>query len=71
MQCAVVGFEQDEEGHWVARLECGHNQHVRHNPPWMVREWVITEAGRTARMGSELECTLCDKSAGLDEPDIQ
>jgi hypothetical protein len=71
MQRAVVGFEQDEEGHWVARLECGHSQHVRHNPPWMVREWVITEAGRTARLGSELECKLCDKSAGLDEPDIQ
>ena len=46
MQRAVVSFYQDEEGHWAARLECGHGQHVRHDPPWTVREWVLTEEGR-------------------------
>ena len=61
MQRAVVGFEQDEEGHWVASLECGHGQHVRHDPPWTVREWVVTEAGRTARLGTRMECKLCDE----------
>ncbi len=40
-----VGFYQDEEGHWAARLECGHGQHVRHDPPWMVREWVFDGRG--------------------------
>jgi hypothetical protein len=24
----VTGFHRDEEGHWVAELECEHNQHV-------------------------------------------
>ena len=33
MQAQVTGFHQDEEVHWVAELECGHNQHVRHDPP--------------------------------------
>ena len=61
MKRAVIGFEQDEEGHWVAKLECGHGQHVRHDPPWMLREWVTTEAGRTARIGSLMECKRCDE----------
>jgi hypothetical protein len=25
MERQVTGFHQDEEGHWVAELECGHN----------------------------------------------
>lgn len=29
----IVGFDRDEEGDWVALLECGHRQHVRHRPP--------------------------------------
>ena len=59
VQRRVVGFHQDVEGHWVADLECGHTQHVRHDPPWQVRPWVITDAGRTAHLGMELECGLC------------
>jgi hypothetical protein len=35
---------------------------VRHDPPWQVREWVTTQAGRDAFMGVELECVLCDAS---------
>ena len=30
MQRKITGFHLDEEGYWVAELECGHNQHVRH-----------------------------------------
>ena len=37
MQQAIVGFHLDEEQHWVAELACGHNQHVRHTPPWQNR----------------------------------
>ena len=33
MKRRIVGFHQDEEQHWVAELECRHNQHVRHDPP--------------------------------------
>jgi hypothetical protein len=34
MQRQVVSFYQDEQGHWAAMLECGHGQHIRHDPPW-------------------------------------
>jgi hypothetical protein len=56
---AITGFHQDEDGHWVAELECGHSQHVRHNPPWELRPWVVTEVGREARLGTELACVRC------------
>lgn len=58
----IVGYHQDEEGHWVADLECGHTQHVRHDPPWQVRPWVITEEGRRSRLGVQLNCLKCDAS---------
>jgi hypothetical protein len=57
----VVGFHQDEEAHWVAELECGHQQHVRHNPPWSTRPWVLTPEGRATRLGAEVECRECDE----------
>ncbi len=66
MKYAIVGYHQDEELHWVARLACGHNQHVRHDPPWQNRPWVITEQGRQAMLGAELECRKCDEGAPRD-----
>jgi len=57
----IVGFHQDEERHWVADLECGHKQHVRHDPPWQLRSWVITEAGRRSFIGQTLMCVDCGK----------
>lgn len=56
----IVGYHQDEEGHWVADLECGHAQHVRHDPPWQLRPWVITEEGRRTRLGVPLNCLECE-----------
>jgi hypothetical protein len=56
----IVGLHQDEENHWVAELECGHTQHTRHDPPWQVRPWVTTTAGRASRIGTVLDCRLCD-----------
>src|SRR6185436_1579322 len=50
----IVGFHQDGEGQWVAELECGHGLHVRHDPPWYVREWTQSEAGRDGRLGTSL-----------------
>jgi Protein of unknown function (DUF3565) len=55
----IRGFHQDKEGHWVAELECGHTQHVRHTPPWQVRPWVLSEAGRMERIGTVLPCPAC------------
>jgi hypothetical protein len=59
MKRRIVAFHQDDEGHWVADLECGHTQHVRHDPPWQVRPWVLTAEGRTAHLGVELDCRPC------------
>jgi len=55
----IVGFHQDDGGDWVADLECGHTQHVRHNPPWQSRPWVTTPEGRASRIGAELPCAKC------------
>jgi hypothetical protein len=60
----ITGFHQDEEGHWVARLVCGHVQHVRHRPPFVERPWVVTETGRRAHLGRSLDCKLCDGPPG-------
>jgi hypothetical protein len=60
----IVGFHLDAEGHWVADLECGHTQHVRHDPPWQRRPWVTTEEGRRGFLGTTLLCVRC--AAGQD-----
>ena len=57
---AIIGFHLDDEQHYVAELACGHNQHVRHTPPWQNRVWVLTEDGRKEKLGVMLECKLCD-----------
>jgi tellurite methyltransferase len=62
MERPIVGFDQDEEGHWVAALSCGHSQHTRHDPPFSHREWVLTEEGRNARLGAALDCVLCERA---------
>lgn len=68
MKQAIIGFHRDENGHWVARLACGHNQHVRHNPPWQNRPWVTTEAGRARHLGRSLNCKKCERGMPPDEP---
>jgi Protein of unknown function (DUF3565) len=59
MRRSIIGFHEDHEGHWLADLECGHSQHVRHEPPWQVRLWVQTPEGRAAMIGTALHCVLC------------
>jgi len=63
MKQKIIGFHQDELQHWVADLACGHTQHVRHDPPWQERPWVITEQGRQQKMGIELDCVECNKTS--------
>jgi hypothetical protein len=63
MKRTIVGFQRDEVGDWTAVLECGHTRHVRHRPPWEVREWVLTEDGRRSRLGVPLECRECTERA--------
>jgi hypothetical protein len=66
MDRAIVGFHQDAEQHWVAELDCGHDQHVRHDPPWINRPWATTNEGRTAAIGRMLRCPKCDAGAPPD-----
>ena len=65
MKQPIVGYHLDDEGHWVAELVCGHGQHVRHDPPWQLREWVMSPEGRASRLGVALECVRCD---GIQPP---
>lgn len=62
MRQAITGFHTDSEGDWVAELSCGHNQHVRHNPPFQERPWVLTAASRAGRLGTPLSCPPCDEA---------
>jgi hypothetical protein len=55
----IIGFRQDNDGDWVADLSCGHSQHVRHRPPWMLRPWVMDEDGRKQHLGTVLLCRRC------------
>ena len=61
MKRAIAGFHPDAAGDWVADLDCGHGQHVRHRPPFVNRPWVVTDAGREAMLGTALDCVRCDR----------
>ena len=56
----ITGFPRDEEGHWVAELECGHGQHVRHDPPWQSRPWVTSAVVRVTRPITRVEIVVAD-----------
>jgi hypothetical protein len=64
VQRAIVGYHQDEHGDWVAELACGHQQHVRHQPPFYLRPWVLEPEGRRKQLGTPLECRLCEQTGG-------
>lgn len=66
---AIVGFARDEEGHWVARLACGHGQHMRHDPPWQERPWVEDAAARRRRLGTRLRCLKCEAGEPVQASD--
>ncbi len=71
MKQPIAGFHLDNENHWVAELDCGHFQHVRHQPPLVSREWVTTDAGRESMLGFHLQCKKCDEGAPRDgEPSV-
>jgi hypothetical protein len=57
----IIGFHQDEFDDWVADLQCGHTQHVRHHPPFQNRPWVVDDESRKEYIGHKLNCVECDK----------
>ena len=61
MKRAITGFRLDGAGDWVADLDCGHGQHVRHRPPFVSRPWVVSGGGRAEMLGTELDCVRCDR----------
>lgn len=65
---AIVRFHLDAHGEWVAELACGHLQHVRHQPPFHLRPWVLEAEGRQQRLGTPLECRLCDQNVPAPRP---
>jgi tellurite methyltransferase len=61
MERPILGFHLDTESHWVAELACGHDHHMRHDPPFTERLWVLTPEGRQSRVGAHLDCVRCDR----------
>ncbi|ATB67993.1 MULTISPECIES: DUF3565 domain-containing protein [Pseudomonas] len=62
----ITGFHLDEEGHWVVELSCGHTQHLRHQPPWQARPWVLDADERARRIGQVFACGWCAQGAVSD-----
>jgi len=63
VQQRIVGYHRDEQGEWIAELACGHQRHVRHEPPFQLRPWIVEPEGRRQRLGTPLECGLCDQAS--------
>ncbi|WP_099235403.1 DUF3565 domain-containing protein [Pseudomonas sp. ICMP 460] len=55
----ITGFHQDLALHWVVELSCGHTQHLRHQPPWQSRAWVLDAAQRLEKIGQAFACGWC------------
>jgi hypothetical protein len=45
----ITGYNQDDEGNWVAELECGHQQHVTSQPVVGESAMGHTRAGADSR----------------------
>jgi len=58
----IIDFHQDEFKDWIADLECGHSQHMRHNPPWQNRPWIIKKSSRQQQLGRLINCKVCTEA---------
>ncbi|TFF10170.1 DUF3565 domain-containing protein [Pseudomonas sp. BCA14] len=65
----IIGFHQDDDQHWVAELSCGHTQHLRHQPPWQSRAWVLDTAQRLEKIGQPFTCGWCAQGTNNDNLD--
>lgn len=55
----MLSFARDADGEVYACLDCGHRRHIRHKPPMSNYPWVRTDEGRSARVGTKVECDRC------------
>lgn len=67
----LLDFRQDEHGDWVAVLSCGHTQHLRHQPPWQNRAWVLDAQQRRAQLGKPFPCGWCAAEHAASEAAVQ
>jgi tellurite methyltransferase len=70
MNRRIVGFVRDDMGDWVAMLDCSHRQHVRHAPPFRNAPWVQSDVERSRRVGTDLDCPLCDRAELPDDLEV-
>ncbi|MAB99808.1 MAG: pressure-regulated protein [Pseudomonadaceae bacterium] len=63
----VLDFRQDEHGDWVAILSCGHTQHLRHQPPWQNRAWVLDAQLRQRHIGQPFACGWCASETAAEK----
>ena len=61
MKRQIIAFHLNPENDWVADLDCGHGQHVRHNPPFENRVCTTSETGRKSKLGVMLNCVRCEE----------
>ncbi len=66
MKRKIKGYDKDGDDHWRAKLECRHLQHMRHDPPLISRDWVLSLIGRREKLGVELNCKKCDEDMPKD-----
>ena len=66
LQQKIYAYHKDEFDNWVTELECRHNQHIRHNPPFINRPWVMTLQSRNEKIGQYLNCVKCDTNEKVD-----
>jgi hypothetical protein len=59
----LLAFHQDVHGDWVAMLSCGHTQHLRHQPPWQSRAWVMDAEQRRRQLGRAFDCGWCRQAS--------
>jgi len=67
MDKKITSFYRDQEGEWVAKLECGHSQYVRHDPPKSVRPWMNDDDQRKQLIGTSINCIACESENEAQE----
>nr|WP_263974804.1 DUF3565 domain-containing protein [Pseudomonas muyukensis] len=50
----------------MVELSCGHTQHLRHQPPWQARPWVLDADQRARRIGQAFACGWCAQGTVSD-----
>ncbi|KIH85195.1 hypothetical protein UCMB321_0983 [Pseudomonas batumici] len=50
----------------MVELSCGHTQHLRHQPPWQSRAWVLDPSLRAEKIAQRFECGWCAQGSVND-----